>query len=103
MKTNFIEKLNAACSACSSDHAMEMRKNSPEYQQKDADYSQLMKKICKYLPEEKESLVFRFEEVSNWLRAFDEDCVYRQGFFDCVSLLRWVGLLENPPALPQIP
>lgn len=100
MKTTFIDQLEAACSFCSSDYAMEMRKNSPEYKQKDADYSQLMKRIGKYLPEERESLIFRFEEVSNWLRSFDEDCTYCQGFFVCVSLLRWIGLLENRPALP---
>lgn len=81
MKTRFIDQLEAACSVCSSDYAMEMRKNSAEYQQKDADYSRLMKKIGKYLPEEKESLVFRFEEVLNWLCVFDEDCAYRRAFF----------------------
>lgn len=39
MKTTFIDQLEAACSVCSSDYAMEMRKNNLEYQQKDADYS----------------------------------------------------------------
>ena len=50
MKTTFIDQLEAACSFCSSDYAMEMRKNNLEYQQKDADYSQLMKMCIRDRP-----------------------------------------------------
>lgn len=38
-------------------------------------------------------LVNRFDAAKNNLLALEEESVYHQDFRDCVTLLRWIGLI----------
>lgn len=70
-----------------------------ERQHMDADYSARVQECDKLfkLIEEKlgvdYKLIDKFDAAKNYVLSFDDAYIYQQGFQDCVTLLRWIGLL----------
>lgn len=70
-----------------------------EHQQTDADYFTRME-ACNALYDvireklgDEQELIGKFDAAINYALAFDDGYLYQQGFQDCVTLLRWIGLL----------
>ena len=75
-----------SCSAC----VIKNREESEEYASVKKRFSRLFEQIDEALGED-DDLLFRFEETINHRNSLDEEWVYRQGFCDCIYLLRWMG------------
>ena len=67
------------------------RRNQEEceaYRDLAARQAELLKEIQDKLGQDTK-LILRFEETGNEKASYEEEWIYRQGFSDCLELLRW--------------
>lgn len=90
--SNFAENIKQAFSESCYTLAMQNREISEEYQSVSIEYKNLFETISDKLGTDKK-LMLKLEELQNHLGSMDDDCIYLQGFIDCVYLLKLIRLI----------
>lgn len=89
---SFARNFQECCHASSTRLAYERGKTDPKCAAAAQEYSALYNAIGEKLGEE-HRLIDEFDSVKNYMQGFDAEWIYQQGFQDCVTLLRWLGML----------
>ncbi|OJU10891.1 MAG: hypothetical protein BGN88_09045 [Clostridiales bacterium 43-6] len=92
METCFAENIKQAFAESCYAMAMKNREVSEEYQSASEEYKKLFDSIRDKLGEDRK-LMLRLEELQNRMGSMDDECIYLQGFIDCVYLLKRIRLL----------
>ena len=92
MQTSFIENFHNAMEDSMYDLCTQNRVD-PEYAKMQETYCRLLKEMAHCAKDCPNKPCDEIEELSNALKAMDEDWIYFQGFLDCVSLLKEIRVI----------
>lgn len=87
----FLENFTECCSASCIRPAIQAEQEDMDYRSVSQTRAALYREIEEKLGADR-LLINRFDAAKNGEMAREQDYVYRQGFRDCVVLLRWLGL-----------
>ena len=89
---SFADNFRGCCVKSCTRLAYEHEQNDAEYAGAQQECDRLYDLIKEKLGEE-HGLVNEFDAAKNQTLAFGNEFIYQQGFQDCVTLLRWIGLI----------
>jgi len=88
----FSDHLHQAFSCSQYDLCMENRKTDLHRRQLEQQHSRLFDDIRNRLGDHRK-LMLKLEQLQNEMDGIDDDLIYLQGFWDCVTLLKMIKLL----------
>ena len=92
MQTSFIKNFHNAMEDSMYDLCTRNRLN-PKYVKIQEAYQRLLNEMMQCADHCPDKPCDEIEELSNALKAMDEDWIYFQGFLDCVALLKEIHVL----------
>ena len=89
----FLELFEQACQE-SCTKCIVKNKNNSAYTQAEEVYQEVFQKVQHKL-ENEEELLFELEEAQTAWSNAEQQLIYRQGFSDCFSLMKWISTFES--------